>query len=344
MAEPSFVFPAVRGTQATMEYYVSMVPLETVPKLFMFSNDELPPEIRSQRVLSKSRIPEMRDYIIDNPNSYVFSALTVSVDGDVFFDTVGGQDNYNIGQIRIPMSARFVINDGQHRRAAIEAALRMNQSLKYEHIAIVFFSDLGLKRSQQMFSDLNRHAIRPTKSLNILFDHRDEFSIMVNHMADNLPIFKGLVEKEKSKISNRSKALFTLSGIYRGTKELLNNLDFVDLADKKRLVYSFWEETAKYIEEWQAVRNGQRMSSDLRNQSVCAHSITLLALGRAGNALISNHPDSWNTFLPRLSEINWNKDNTSVWDGRVVINGHISGTRSSEQSLTELIKSVLLSE
>jgi len=57
------------------------------------------------------------------------------------------------------MDARFMINDGQHRRAAFELALKENE-LGYKTIAVVFFLDVGLKRSQQMFTDLNRYAAR----------------------------------------------------------------------------------------------------------------------------------------------------------------------------------------
>ena len=72
---------------------------------------------------------------------------------------------------RDSMSAKFVINDGQHRRAGIEAALRENPELGDETIAVVFFLDVGLRRCQQMFADLNRYAVRPTTSLSILYDH-----------------------------------------------------------------------------------------------------------------------------------------------------------------------------
>ena len=63
------------------------------------------------------------------------------------------------------MGARFLINDGQHRKAAIEAALKEDQALAQETISIVFFKDDGLKRSQQMFADLNKHAVKSTTSL-----------------------------------------------------------------------------------------------------------------------------------------------------------------------------------
>jgi DNA sulfur modification protein DndB len=63
------------------------------------------------------------------------------------------------------MNAKFVINDGQHRRGGIEAAPRENPDLGDETIAVVFIMDVGLKRCQQMFADLNRYAVRPSTSL-----------------------------------------------------------------------------------------------------------------------------------------------------------------------------------
>ena len=85
--------------------------------------------------------------------------------------------NQNIGSIRIGMTARFLINDGQHRRAAIVEAIKENPSLKNEEISVVFYKDEGLQRSQQMFSDLNRYAIKPTKSINILFNSRASMAL-----------------------------------------------------------------------------------------------------------------------------------------------------------------------
>lgn len=96
----SYVFPAVRGTQAQREYYVSMVPLDVMSKIFQFADEELPPEIRAQRILNKSRIPEIRDYILSNPDSYVFSALTVSVDGNMEF-TPADETRPQVGAISI---------------------------------------------------------------------------------------------------------------------------------------------------------------------------------------------------------------------------------------------------
>ncbi|WP_270890798.1 DNA sulfur modification protein DndB [Streptomyces sp. DHE17-7] len=78
-----YTFPAIRGIQAGREFYVSMCPLRLIPRIFHLDEDELTPEMRAQRVLNKGRLPALTKYILDNPDDYVFSALTASVDGHV---------------------------------------------------------------------------------------------------------------------------------------------------------------------------------------------------------------------------------------------------------------------
>ena len=48
-----YVFPAIKGMQARREYYISMCPMRLIPKLFVFNDEELPPELRAQRTLNK---------------------------------------------------------------------------------------------------------------------------------------------------------------------------------------------------------------------------------------------------------------------------------------------------
>jgi len=140
-------FPVIRGLQAHREYYVAMWSLRMLRQISIFDEDELPPELRAQRILNKARIPEIANYMIDNPDDYVFSALTVSIDSDVLFEPLPGQDK--LGLLRVPMDAHFIINDGQHLRKAIEMALRDKPELGQENIPVIFFVDQGLRRSQQ---------------------------------------------------------------------------------------------------------------------------------------------------------------------------------------------------
>src|SRR5580700_4269042 len=98
-----YVFPAIRGVQAGREYYVTMCPLRLIPRLFVFDDEELPPELRAQRNLNRARVPEIARYITENRDSYVFSALTASVDADIRFDPYGelGSDR-RVGTLTIP--------------------------------------------------------------------------------------------------------------------------------------------------------------------------------------------------------------------------------------------------
>ena len=117
-----FSFPAVRGTQAGRPFYIATCPLRTIPKIFVFDEEEVPPELRAQRTLNKSRIPAMARYLVDNPKDYVFSALTVSVDSSVSFEDSKLDNTPNLGTLKVPLDAQILINDGQHRRKAIELA------------------------------------------------------------------------------------------------------------------------------------------------------------------------------------------------------------------------------
>ena len=176
MASFEYSFPAVRGFQAGREYYIAMLPLSLLSKIF--SSDQeieyLPPEYRAQRILNETRIPEITNYIVRNRNSYVFSSLSASINGDIKF--VESDLDSNLGMLKIPMDSVFLLNDGQHRKAAILQALNEDSSLKNETISIVFFKDEGLERAQQMFTDLNKHAVKSSKSLSTLYDNRNDFS------------------------------------------------------------------------------------------------------------------------------------------------------------------------
>src|ERR1051325_7984868 len=100
-----YIFPAIRGIQAGREFYVSMCPLRLIPKIFLFDDDELGPEVRAQRVLNKGRLPALTRYIVDHPTDYVFSALTASVDGDIRFEGIADRGvGMRAGQIRISMA------------------------------------------------------------------------------------------------------------------------------------------------------------------------------------------------------------------------------------------------
>ena len=321
-----YSFAALRGIQAGREYYLAMCPLKLIPKIFLFNEDEIPPELRAQRALNKARIPEIAQYLVENPAQYVFSSITAAIDGAVRFEPVEERGPHNnVGQLMVPMTARFIINDGQHRRAGIEEALKERPELGDETMSVVFFVDLNLERSQQMFSDLNKHAVRPTKSLGILYDLRDPQSQLARKLISTVPVFKGLTETEKTTISNRSTKLFTLSSIYQGTRALLNKPKNGLITPREELLaVEYWTEVAKYIPEWQMAQAKKVSTAELRRDFIHAHGIALHTLGILGHALIAAEPKRWKERLKALEKVDWLRSNTKLWEGRAMVGGRVS--------------------
>ncbi len=336
-----YVFPALRGIQAKREYYTSMCPLRLIPRIFLFDEEELRPELRAQRVLNKGRIPELARYIVANRESYVFSAITASIDAKVRFEALAptGAGN-NLGLLHIPMDAKFIINDGQHRRAAIEAALRDNPEIGDESIAVVFFLDKGLERCQQMFADLNRYAIRPSPSIGVLYDHRDTMAILTRHFVLKSPFFRDIVEMERSSLSPRSRKLFTLSAFYGANNALLENQNITGDGVQVAFVTDYWEEVAKSFPEWDMVRESKMSAGEVRQDFIHSHGIVLHALGIVGRALIAEDK-FWRKKLAKLKKINWSRSNTKLWEGRVFSAGRISKTGHNLELTTNAIKTAL---
>ena len=320
----TYGFDAIRGIQAGREFYVAMCPFKTIPKLFIFNDEFVPPEMRAQRILRNTRIPALKNYIINNPKDYIFSSLTASVDGVMKFSPSPseGQDG-KTGRLYISMDATILINDGQHRRRAIEQALKEMPDLGHEMISVVFFQDKGLKRSQQMFADLNKNAVKPTKSLNILYDHRDNFSQFIVRLINSVEIFQGRVELEKTAISNRSKTFFTLSGISDSTMTLLGiNKGRKITEEESWNVKEFWSEVSKNIPEWQLLIQGKVTASELRKNYVNSHTNLLNALGIFGNIIINEYPKNWKEKIRKLQKIDWSRDNIE-WEGRLLQKGRM---------------------
>jgi len=323
----TYGFDAIRGTQAGREFYIVMCPLKIIPKLFIFNDHELPPELRAQRTLKESRIPAIKNYILENPDNYIFSSLTASVDGTMrFIPFVSLGPDGKIGRLYVNMDSRLLINDGQHRRSAIEAALKERPKLGHKTISVVFFQDSDLERSQQMFSDLNKNAVKPTKSLNILYNHRDEVSKFMVQMTKEIPIFKDRVEMEGTTLSNRTAKAFTLNGVTDATMRLLGSRKMNTITlEQKKIVVEFWNFLADVIPGWQLLLQGEMRPQQIRREFIYGNTNVLNALGIAGHAIIAEYPDSWKKKISKLRDVDWSRSNPK-WEGNLMQGGRMVKT------------------
>lgn len=340
----TYNFPALRGIQATKEYYVVMCPLRLIPKIFLFDEEEIPVEYRSQRILNRTRIPTMTNYILENTNDYVFSSITASIDGEILFEPLGiNSTTQDLGTLRISMDARFLINDGQHRRAAIEEALKITPELGDETISVVFFHDTGLNRSQQIFSDLNLHAINTTSSIGILYDHRDPLSIITKSLVNEIEFLKRYTDKEKVSLSKNSPRVLALNFIFNTNKRLLSKSKGNQITEEETaFLKDFWIIISDNISEWRAVFSKELSPKELRINYIVGHSVCIEAIGEVGRQLFKEFPYTWKEKLSLLRHIDWSRSNTTDWLGRAFNeNGRIQKTNHNITATANRIKEII---
>ena len=340
--KPVFRVPATRGQMGGTKYYTATLPFGAITKIFTFDPTEMPeltPENRSQRALKTKRIPEIARYITDH-DDYIFSAITVSVDSDeVEFEEV--EEGVDIGVLVLPLEAKYVINDGQHRVAGIAEALRSDPLLARDTISVVVLADGGLERSQQVFSDLNRTVHKTSKSLDILYDHRLPINRITMACMEHVGLFRNRIDKERVSLSVRSPKFATLSGLQEANKQLLGELDEgIDAADEESLMslaIDYWNHLTDRVDPWQEIRDGDIKPQEARQLYISSYALALWSLGAAGRAALATKKETggpWADHLDELKSIDWRKTNPD-WQG-ICMSEHEVVTRMPTRRATAL--------
>lgn len=306
----SYSFPVVKGVQAGKEYYIGMIPLNMLSKLFIEDYEYVLPEYRAQRKLNENRIPEIKRYILENKDSYVFSALTASIDGEFKYIP---SNNESVGVLEISLDSRFLINDGQHRKAAILAALEEDESIGSETISVVFFGDKGLNRSQQMFTDLNKHAVKTSNSISELYDSRDDFAVITRNVVSKIEFLNTYTDKEKDILGKYSSSLFTLNSFYSANKTIVGR---ADPNCYESFITEYWSLVAKHMCPWNELMRHEVSKVDLREKYIATQNVVIQAFGRVGNCLKDNN-GGVEKYISKIETIDWSRS-ASIWRMRAV--------------------------
>lgn len=331
-------FPAMRGTIGQRIYYSTMMKLNVIPKMFTFRDwIEFTPEDREQRVLNKKRVPTIAKYIVDNEDGYLFSAITASYKCNVKFNAMDGGE---MGTLEMEFEdANFVINDGQHRCAAIAQAVKENPALGEESLSVLLFPYESRERVQQMFSDLNRFVKKTSKSLDILYDKRDELSNVTLEMCKQVDVFDGTIDKDAVSLPLRSPKLFSLSAIYDANKELLrpatergdSHNELVNIA------IEYWSAVAEAMPDWRRVKRGDMKAVELRQESIASHTVVLRALGAVGASLMTEAHSNWKERLLGLTSVNWSKSNAD-WENICIVANSVVSNRQARHATQAYLK------
>lgn len=358
--QPCFAVPAVRGIQAGQEYFLAQIPYPILARLFVFDEEEaVPAELRAQRALNKKRAESISEYMLDNRDTYVLPALTASVDKAMAFEALEGIEQ--LGTLHIPMSATMLINDGQHRRLAIEMALRNDETLRHETAPVQIHFDQGLQRSQQIFADINSKAVKPSSAINALYDHRNPYNTWLQDLLTQLPAIKRKIDFENGSPGMRSPKLWSLvafkkfvtllTGLSEKTITGLEDEELMDCAD---LVREFLEGCEKYIPQWGDMLSGKIAASDVRENFVIGHAVFLEALGMFGREALfyGTHlsPQEKNAKVVDPGKAKWHvmrpleavqpSKSDGMWENRCVVLGKmqktVDGTKATAAQLLSI--------
>ena len=329
-------FPVVKGLQAGREYYIGMVSLKMISRLFPNDDEYVLPEYRAQRKLNASRIPIISRYILENRHDYVFSALAASIDGK--FSFIASKLNQDIGVLEVSMDAKFLINDGQHRKAAILEALQEDKTLEEETISVVFFADKGLSRSQQIFTDLNKHAVKTSNSISELYDSRDNLAVVTRRVVSQVDFINTYTDKEKDILGKYSSNLFTLNTFYMANKKIIQRAEITEECEK--FLIDYWRNVAENLVQWNELQNKEISKVDLRENYIITQAVVIQALGRVGNYFFL-HPENMKTQLKGLSSIDWRR-NADHWYLRTIrSNGRMISSMTAVILTANVIKRAL---
>lgn len=329
-------FPVVKGVQATREYYIAMIPLMMISKLFPQEDEYILPEYRAQRKLNAARIPVISKYILNNRENYVFSALAASIDGKFKFCPSEYPD---VGLLEISMDAKLLINDGQHRKAAILEAISEDESLLNETISVVLFEDQGLARSQQMFTDLNKHAVKTSNSIAELYDSRDQLAVVTRNVISKIKFFNAYTDKEKDILGKYSSNLFTLSTFYNANKRIIRSAPITK--ETEMFLLQYWSCVCQNILPWKDLYYHNISKVDLRENYIVTQAVIIQVLGRLGYYFFANKNYSIESYLCKLQGINW-KRGSDDWKLRTIrANGRMINNEEAVTLTCNVLKGYL---
>lgn len=243
---------ALKGAQADVSYFVANMTVgDVVDRLHIVTTSEYKeqsPEDRYQRQLNTARVKQGLVPYISAPDHYIPPIVAYLDNGHFDFQPTDGVPS--VGNLTLQGNVTFDVGDGQHRVYGYGLAVEAdpdNTDLLTEDVTVVFVTGLDTNQKQQLFSDLNRNAKLPPKAIGILFDHRDDASIIARSVAES-GAFAGKVKMDSNTLSKSDDKIVTLGVVYEMVKSLIYSNP--DAKGEKAYNKAFEGQTPEEIADW----------------------------------------------------------------------------------------------
>jgi DNA sulfur modification protein DndB len=347
--------PAMRAKMGDLEYFVSAVTLGEAARMIDYVEEiddwtsETPSQLKLQRKLNIQRVErEMVPYLTTSKHRF-YSSLTVEIrpapfgenEGTIAFERLQSfPGGIEFGTLTLDGTESLYALDGQHRLKSIERAIRHKPELARDHISLILVPFRDITRSQTLFSDLNRYAKPPSKSLSLLFSHDDPIARVAKTLADQVPLLRNRTNMETTSLSSNSRYFITLSTLHEMTKAFLGDRPLADGESESSAVADqseIWGELTKAFVEWGMVAAGEEHPAYLRQQFLHMHGVAHQGIGRAVARARAQLGPGWREAVATLGRLDWRLTNLE-WHGVALHGGRVHNTDTSVRMLSELLQ------
>lgn len=309
-----FSFPAAVGIQGGRRFYSAMVPFGVLKRFLAFDTGNVLD--RSQRDVDAARATKVANYIQDNPGTWVIPSLVGNVNVEPEFEE--HKAGAMVGTLKLPMDAEIKLFDGQHRSAGIMAAIQNDPNLRSSCVPVQLYVDLSLVQRQQAFTDINLNAKAVSRSLSMVYNHRDKSTKALADAVKMVPAWMARIEWQKTNCTGDNPNLFPFKAISEAARIYLGigNKESMS-AEQISSVAEFFTAVSPAA-HWPATFfSGELNMRDERETWITYHVVGLKAIALWGYQLRNAGIDIQDG-VERLQAIRkqFDRSNENVWGGK----------------------------
>ncbi|EJO8074348.1 DNA sulfur modification protein DndB [Salmonella enterica] len=202
----TFKYPCLIGNQGGRRVLTISAKFDELSRLLAADNVSHTLN-RSQRELNSRRALAFADYVVNGLNTstgYIIPPLIGNIDGDIAVEV--SAESPSFGFLVIPMNAKIVLFDGQHRQVGVEEVCQMLCNMHTQTVTVELSENLTLEQRQQFFSDINGNASKPNAAINLAYDRSNPLSQLVREVVMDNETLKNKTDFERTNITGKSSA------------------------------------------------------------------------------------------------------------------------------------------
>lgn len=347
MSAPSmeyfFRFPAALGYQGDTQVIIMNVPARSLENLLVSDNYGHALD-RSQRELNMARVKKFHNYLVDavtNKTPFIIPPLVGNCDADFEIDLIG---NASVGIVRIPMDAHIKLFDGQHRAAGIKEFMR-NYTGNLS-VPVMLTRQLSLQTRQQFFSDINNNVSKPSATINMVYDGRDEVAQSMVTFLRKHPTFSVITDFEHNVVPSKSSYYVSFKAICDATAKFIGEGDKRLTTEDIEAIWQSWINLTA-IEDVKSTPQ-----KEYKADYIQFHAVMINAFGFTVQYLLRNHSAREVSKMIddlSVSSDTWQKEEFFLiknWGGvcvnadkeRPTIMANVAAQKAAAEKLAETIK------